>query len=50
MDKNNAAFEQYYRDQGILPESEWPAFMQTFREDLPTTFRVTGSRALVLFA
>ena len=31
--------------QGIVPEDEWEAFMTSLKADLPTTFRVTGSRA-----
>ncbi|CAD6580732.1 MAG: hypothetical protein TREMPRED_002828, partial [Tremellales sp. Tagirdzhanova-0007] len=44
-DKVNAGFEEYYRAQKILPEAEWPAFLEILRNDLPLTFRVTGSRA-----
>ncbi len=44
-DKQNALFEEYYRAQGIMDESEWPAFLEALQRDLPTTFRVTGSRA-----
>lgn len=43
--KNNPAFENYYKAQGILSADEFEAMMQAYREDLPTTFRVTGSRA-----
>jgi tRNA (cytosine34-C5)-methyltransferase len=38
--KENAAFEEYYKYQKLLPESEWEAFMSTLRQDLPTTFRI----------
>ena len=31
--------------QGILPEQEWEPFMDSLKSDLPTTFRVTESRA-----
>ncbi|CEH15942.1 related to ncl1-trna (cytosine-5-)-methyltransferase probable orotate phosphoribosyl transferase [Ceraceosorus bombacis] len=41
----NTNFEAYYLDQGILPPSEWPAFLQTLRSPLPTTFRITMGKA-----
>lgn len=28
--------------QGIVPEGEWDAFIQTLRKPLPTTFRING--------
>ena len=43
---NNARFEAYYKTQGIVPEDQWDAFMESLREPLPTTFRVAGSRQL----
>ena len=39
----NAAFEEYYQEQGIVPEGEWDAFMVSLRTTLPTTFRINGS-------
>ncbi|EIW68806.1 hypothetical protein TREMEDRAFT_44583 [Tremella mesenterica DSM 1558] len=44
-DKNNSAFDEYYQNQGMVPEDEWEAFKACLQSDLPTTFRVTGSRA-----
>ncbi|WWC59399.1 uncharacterized protein I303_101954 [Kwoniella dejecticola CBS 10117] len=44
-DKSNAAFEEYYKAQDIMPEAEWEPFMESLRKELPVTFRVTGSRA-----
>lgn len=54
----NEVFEEYYKvrttpdiaqltlqAQGIVPEGEWDAFVNSLRTELPTTFRVTGSRA-----
>ncbi|KAK9905535.1 hypothetical protein WJX75_001721 [Coccomyxa subellipsoidea] len=38
----NADFEEYYKMQGIVPEGEWDAFMETLRKPLPTTFRING--------
>ncbi|OCF37458.1 multisite-specific tRNA:(cytosine-C5)-methyltransferase [Kwoniella heveanensis CBS 569] len=44
-EKTNAAFEAYYKAQGIMSEDEWPQFIESLRVELPVTFRVTGSRA-----
>ncbi|ORY27062.1 S-adenosyl-L-methionine-dependent methyltransferase [Naematelia encephala] len=44
-DMVNVGFEEYYKSQNIMTEDEWPAFLAACREELPTTFRVTGSRA-----
>ncbi|KXS20297.1 S-adenosyl-L-methionine-dependent methyltransferase [Gonapodya prolifera JEL478] len=40
----NERFEAYYKTQNILPDDEWPKFMESLRTTLPTTFRITGSR------
>ncbi|KAI0240420.1 RNA cytosine-C(5)-methyltransferase NSUN2 [Lamellibrachia satsuma] len=40
--KENAAFETYYKAQGIVPEDEWEKFMTTLKATLPSTFRITG--------
>ncbi|ELU39994.1 tRNA (cytosine-5-)-methyltransferase [Rhizoctonia solani AG-1 IA] len=42
----NEAFEKYYKAAGIVPETEWDEFWASLKIILPTTFRVTGSRAL----
>ena len=39
----NAAFEEYYRTQGICPAEEWDAFLACLRLQLPLTFRINGS-------
>lgn len=45
---SNATFEQYYKAIGITQtQDEWDSFMRSLRTPLPTTFRVTGSRAYV---
>ncbi|KAI8872761.1 S-adenosyl-L-methionine-dependent methyltransferase [Ramicandelaber brevisporus] len=44
--RTNAAFEAYYQRQGIVPEGEWDDFMAALRRSLPTTFRITGTRAV----
>jgi multisite-specific tRNA:(cytosine-C5)-methyltransferase len=38
----NAAFEEYYKAQSIVPEEEWAIFMETLRKPLPVTFRING--------
>ncbi|TVU05454.1 hypothetical protein EJB05_48618, partial [Eragrostis curvula] len=40
----NAAFEEYYKMQGIVREEEWDAFMSVLRTPLPATFRINASR------
>ncbi|XP_060569346.1 RNA cytosine-C(5)-methyltransferase NSUN2-like [Ruditapes philippinarum] len=42
--KSNEAFETFYKGIGIVPEDEWEIFLETMRHQLPTTFRITGSR------
>ncbi|KAJ0171557.1 hypothetical protein K1T71_013107 [Dendrolimus kikuchii] len=42
--RENAAFEEYYKTQKVCPEVEWATFMQTLKENLPTAFRITGSK------
>lgn len=34
-------FVDYYKEQQILDESEWPAFLESLRTKLPTTFRLS---------
>ena len=41
---SNELFENYYRSQSILDESELIQLFECFRVPLPTTFRFTGSR------
>ncbi|XP_013161475.1 PREDICTED: tRNA (cytosine(34)-C(5))-methyltransferase [Papilio xuthus] len=43
--RENAAFEEYYKTQKVCPEEEWPEFMTSLKENLPTAFRITGSKA-----
>lgn len=42
--KENPDFEKYYKTQKIVPPEEWDVFMETLRESLPATFRITGYR------
>lgn len=44
VDMQNDRFFAYYKAQNIVPEEEWPTFVETLRQHLPTTFRVAGSR------
>ncbi|KAH9039587.1 cytosine-5--methyltransferase [Lactarius pseudohatsudake] len=43
-DMQNSKFEAYYRKQLPLDDDEWSKFMDTFREPLPSTFRIAGGR------
>ncbi|CAD6578685.1 MAG: hypothetical protein CYPHOPRED_000654 [Cyphobasidiales sp. Tagirdzhanova-0007] len=38
-------FEVYYRSQSLVSDEEWPDFMKACQSTLPTTFRITSSRA-----
>lgn len=38
-------FELYYRSQSIVDDNEWADFVATCQATLPTTFRITSSRA-----
>lgn len=42
----NLAFVEYYKNQQkiVSTEEEWDQLFSSFRTDLPTTFRVTGSK------
>eukprot|EP00894_Picocystis_sp_ML_P001080 jgi/Pico_ML_1/51597/g2595.t1 len=39
----NAAFEEYYQHQGVVPNEEWESFLECLRKRLPSTFRINGS-------
>lgn len=43
--RNNEAFIAYYKRMNICPEAEFEQFLEVIRADLPTTFRITGSRS-----
>lgn len=43
--KENEKFVRYYQHVGICPESEWDDFVETLKADLPTTFRISGSKS-----
>ncbi|KAF6024665.1 NSUN2 [Bugula neritina] len=43
--RENAVFENYYKQQGIVGTDEWEDFLACVREPLPAAFRVTGSKS-----
>ncbi|XP_026728129.1 tRNA (cytosine(34)-C(5))-methyltransferase [Trichoplusia ni] len=43
--RENAAFEEYYKSQKVCPLEEWDTFMKTLKDNLPTAFRITGSKS-----
>ncbi|XP_055637098.1 tRNA (cytosine(34)-C(5))-methyltransferase [Toxorhynchites rutilus septentrionalis] len=42
--RENENFEVYYKHQNICKPDEWDEFMGKLRSNLPTTFRITGSK------
>ncbi|XP_074270461.1 uncharacterized protein LOC141594202 [Silene latifolia] len=40
---HNAAFEDYYKEQGIVAPEEWDTFMEFLRKPLPSAFRINSS-------
>lgn len=36
-----------FQTQKVCPEEQWTTFMQTLKENLPTAFRITGSKCEV---
>ncbi|XP_053099620.1 RNA cytosine C(5)-methyltransferase NSUN2 [Hemicordylus capensis] len=43
--KENALFEHYYGELGLVPPGEWESFMAALREPLPATLRITGYKS-----
>nr|XP_016481095.1 PREDICTED: tRNA (cytosine(34)-C(5))-methyltransferase-like isoform X2 [Nicotiana tabacum] len=39
----NLAFDEYYKEQGIVPTEEWDAFVGCLRTPLPAAFRINSS-------
>ncbi|KAI7738003.1 hypothetical protein M8C21_011343 [Ambrosia artemisiifolia] len=39
----NAAFNEYYKEQGIVGPDEWDAFMDCLKKPLPAAFRINSS-------
>lgn len=42
--RENESFETYYKHQKICPEDEFKEFIETMKQNLPVTFRITSSR------
>ncbi|XP_057864742.2 multisite-specific tRNA:(cytosine-C(5))-methyltransferase trm4b isoform X2 [Cryptomeria japonica] len=40
---HNLAFDEYYKEQGIIPEKEWDEFLSMLQKPLPATFRINSS-------
>ncbi|ERE82649.1 tRNA (cytosine(34)-C(5))-methyltransferase [Cricetulus griseus] len=43
--KENKLFEHYYQELKIVPDGEWDQFMDSLREPLPATLRITGYKS-----
>ncbi|XP_069676058.1 tRNA (cytosine(34)-C(5))-methyltransferase [Periplaneta americana] len=43
--RENAEFEKYYKLQKVCPDEEWDNFIASIKENLPTAFRITGSKS-----
>ncbi|KAK6459006.1 S-adenosyl-L-methionine-dependent methyltransferase [Scheffersomyces xylosifermentans] len=43
--RESEKWEKYYKTLNIIPEEEWDTFKKHCQENLPLTFRITGSRA-----
>ncbi|GLT56738.1 hypothetical protein SLA2020_297580 [Shorea laevis] len=39
----NPAFDEYYKEQGIVSPEEWDAFIEMLRKPLPAAFRINSS-------
>ena len=44
----NALYESYYNQSGLIPSEEWNDFWTSLQRTLPTTFRFTGGKAHAL--
>ncbi|XP_066262193.1 tRNA (cytosine(34)-C(5))-methyltransferase isoform X1 [Euwallacea similis] len=44
--RENEKFIEYYRKQGVCKPEEFDQFIATLKTDLPSTFRITGSKAV----
>ncbi|KAG1443597.1 hypothetical protein G6F56_010615 [Rhizopus delemar] len=45
IERDNEKFSNYYKAQNILSEEEFGTFYEFIKTILPTTFRITASRA-----
>ena len=41
-----SAWLPFMQGQGFIPEEEWDQFISIMKEDLPATFRITGTRGM----
>ena len=41
--RKSEVFEDYYKKQGVCPDSEWDKFVAILQTPLPITFRINGS-------
>jgi 16S rRNA C967 or C1407 C5-methylase (RsmB/RsmF family) len=41
--KENASFQEYYKENGVVPQDQYDEFLAALRRPLPTTFRVVSS-------
>jgi hypothetical protein len=44
----SSGFLTFSQGQGFIPEEEWEGFLATLKENLPVTFRITGTRSLAM--
>ncbi|KAL9229579.1 hypothetical protein vseg_005030 [Gypsophila vaccaria] len=45
---HNSAFEDYYKEQGIVITEQWDTFMEYLRKPLPSAFRINSSSQFCL--
>lgn len=45
LPRENEKWETYYKSLNIVPEEEWETFKKACQENLPVTFRITGSKS-----
>ncbi|KNA12127.1 hypothetical protein SOVF_128720 [Spinacia oleracea] len=48
LNTHNAAFEDYYKEQGIVAPEEWDKYMEFLRKPLPSAFRINSSSQFCL--
>lgn len=45
FERENAKWEKYYKALNVIPDDEWDTFKKHCQDNLPITFRITGSKA-----
>ncbi|OBZ86764.1 tRNA (cytosine(34)-C(5))-methyltransferase [Choanephora cucurbitarum] len=48
IERDNAAFKEYYQKQNILPAEEFDQFYEFIKTILPSTFRITGNKTTAM--